>query len=334
MTGFASARGFTRSAALILCIGSFLSVRSAHAFAPEAAAAIARQAAGVLPPAARWGAGGADAASAAVLRRLENEALDPEATVDAHCFDADHWTSTDAPAGAPASLAAAREALRQAFLARDPQAVTAAIADLCVSAADLADPFQVTSPDRDEVPGARAQFSDLFETADLAGLSSPATSTAGDPLSAGITLALQSAASRHAIEDAARNRDDATVAVVRRGRLEAALSVAQAITLEAWHAAGEPALDGGSTPLLRAWPNPARGPVTLAFTLPASGRVRVELLDVAGRRCWVRDLDLAAGPQQLQLPGAATAALAPGVYLARIAAPRAMLTGRVIRGVN
>lgn len=310
-----------------------MSVRSAHAFAPEAAAVIARQAAGALPPAARWGAGFGEAASAAVTRRLENEALDPEATVDAHRFDAGSWAGTGDAEGAPASLATAREALRRAFVSRDPQAVTAAIADLCVSAADLADPFQVTPP-ADEVAGARAQFSDLLETSDLDGLSITTTSIAGDPMSAGITLALESAASRQAIEDAARNRDDATVAVVRRGRLEAALSVAQAMILEAWRDAGEPALDGGSTPLLRAWPNPARGPVTLAFTLPAGGRVRVELLDVAGRRRWVRDLDLAAGPQQLQLPGAATAALAPGVYLARVAAPQATITGRLIRGVE
>ncbi len=64
-------------------------------------------------------------------------------------------------------------------------------------------------------------------------------------------------------------------------------------------------------------PNPATRRVTLRFTLPRAGGVRLELVDVAGRR--VRgpvEALLPAGPAELSIDDAAT--LPAGVYLARV----------------
>src|SRR5207244_13087779 len=120
-------------------------------------------------------------------------------------------------------------------------------------------PCPGTPPGRREAPGAGASFCDRLDPAELAGLaagSSPRPSAGGTP--AGISLALESAAYRQAIEDAARNRDDATVAAVQRGRLKAALSLAREMTLDAWRAAGAPTLAAIATApgQVRTWPNP------------------------------------------------------------------------------
>lgn len=64
-------------------------------------------------------------------------------------------------------------------------------------------------------------------------------------------------------------------------------------------------------------PNPTRGPLTVAFTLPSSARADLELLDVAGRR--VRSLTLAtpsAGAQTARLD--AGDPLAAGLYFIRL----------------
>jgi len=62
-------------------------------------------------------------------------------------------------------------------------------------------------------------------------------------------------------------------------------------------------------------PNPAGSRPLIAFTTPESRPVRIELLDVAGRRVRSRDLGTpAAGPHLVDLGGG----LAPGVYLVRV----------------
>jgi|GEM_PF-6719451 len=65
-------------------------------------------------------------------------------------------------------------------------------------------------------------------------------------------------------------------------------------------------------------PNPSAGRPQVAFTLPAAGRARLELLDVAGRRVLRHDAGaLPAGRHVVDLADAAR--LAPGVYVVRLA---------------
>jgi hypothetical protein len=77
----------------------------------------------------------------------------------------------------------------------------------------------------------------------------------------------------------------------------------------------------------------AGAPLTVRFALPAAERVRVEVLDVAGRRiATLLDGALAAGEHDARWDGSAaggTRAL-PGVYLVRVATPAGTRTGRVI----
>jgi hypothetical protein len=88
-----------------------------------------------------------------------------------------------------------------------------------------------------------------------------------------------------------------------------------------------PALDvgpgarGGGVELLPPAPNPGRGSMTLAIQLPAAGRARLEILDVAGRRVralW--DGPLAAGRHDVTWDGtdASGRRVPAGVYLARL----------------
>jgi hypothetical protein len=64
-------------------------------------------------------------------------------------------------------------------------------------------------------------------------------------------------------------------------------------------------------------PNPSLGPTRVAFTLPAAGDARIEVLDVAGRRVARRDVGpLAAGRHVVELAEARS--LAPGVYVIRL----------------
>ncbi|MFN8589129.1 MAG: hypothetical protein U0704_15160 [Candidatus Eisenbacteria bacterium] len=78
------------------------------------------------------------------------------------------------------------------------------------------------------------------------------------------------------------------------------------------------------------WPNPARGAarVTLRFALPAAGRATLALHDVAGRRVTtLADGAFAAGPHEV---AADAAALAPGLYFARLRAGGLELTRRLV----
>lgn len=74
-------------------------------------------------------------------------------------------------------------------------------------------------------------------------------------------------------------------------------------------------------------PNPAREGAVVAFTLPSSGRGRLEVLDVSGRRVFRQTLDgLGAGRHTVDL--ASGLELAPGVYLIRLTHEGRRVTAR------
>lgn len=64
------------------------------------------------------------------------------------------------------------------------------------------------------------------------------------------------------------------------------------------------------------WPNPTRGPVVVSFHLPAPGRARLEIFDIAGRRVATREMDLQAGRHEVPLE--AGGRRAAGVHLVRL----------------
>ncbi len=79
-------------------------------------------------------------------------------------------------------------------------------------------------------------------------------------------------------------------------------------------------------------PNPARAGSVLRFGLAAAGRVRLELLDAAGRRVrTLADGAFAAGEQVVRWDGRDDAgrAMAPGLYFARLTAPGRSETRRL-----
>lgn len=81
-------------------------------------------------------------------------------------------------------------------------------------------------------------------------------------------------------------------------------------------------------------PNPSAGGVALRFSLAAPARVRLELLDCAGRRVRVlADGERAAGAHGLAWDGAGEdgRAVAPGLYFARLAAPGVAAVRRIVR---
>ena len=98
-------------------------------------------------------------------------------------------------------------------------------------------------------------------------------------------------------------------------------------------------VSGGNGPAARpfgisAWPNPFRDSTTLRFALARAARVRVEVLDAAGRR--VRDLGsrlLNAGPQVIGWSGDDEAGrkAGAGVYLVRVTTPEGSIKGKVVR---
>jgi hypothetical protein len=73
--------------------------------------------------------------------------------------------------------------------------------------------------------------------------------------------------------------------------------------------------------LLRAAPNPGLGPMHLAFELPASSGVTLQVFDLAGREVWARsERQLGPGPQEWTWDGrnGRGAATPKGVYFARL----------------
>src|SRR5439155_24903926 len=97
--------------------------RPAHAFGPDAVAAVAARLAHMLPAAAAWTPTADRALAAALDARLAAEATDPEAFAELHRFDCLASASpaataaTDPRGGAVAEFTAAVAALSTAFTA-------------------------------------------------------------------------------------------------------------------------------------------------------------------------------------------------------------------------
>ena len=95
-------------------------------------------------------------------------------------------------------------------------------------------------------------------------------------------------------------------------------------------------VDGGVPARLaleRPRPNPSQRDASLAFALPASGTVRLEVLDVSGRRVWSRTDSLPAGTHAWSWDGRESAGreTGPGLYLVRLVTPWGTRTARLAR---
>lgn len=320
-----------------------LCAHDAAAFGPDAAVTIGVRALRVLPPEVLDPACDGMLAGA-VTQRIEGEQADPEHHVPSHRFDglaaADPAATGDpsgaGPADAPHAFARAADSLRVAFASGDPANCSAGIASLALAACDLADPFQMTSPGLDEVPGARAGFSDGATAATLEWVATAGASESprAEPamsyraLDAALALARVSAGLRDSVERLTRSGDAGALEALQRERLSAAAGLARAATSAAWEAA----TSARSVPgVLRVRPNPVRDFATLSFVVPVSGPVRLEWFDVAGRRVTNLDLGvLPAGPHMVSFDRRRAGSLAPGVYLARLVLPGRTATGRIV----
>ncbi len=81
----------------------------------------------------------------------------------------------------------------------------------------------------------------------------------------------------------------------------------------------EPTLPQASSLELQAGPNPFQRSTTISYTLPAPGRVTLQVVDAAGRvRATISAADQAAGRHEVRFP-AQSEALPAGVYFARLA---------------
>ncbi len=94
--------------------------------------------------------------------------------------------------------------------------------------------------------------------------------------------------------------------------------------------------DDATPPLLRlaVAPNPARAGTRIDWSCPAGGRVRLEVLDVSGRRVAEPFRGtLAPGPHSATWDGsdAAGTALAPGLYFVRLTTPAGVRCARLVR---
>lgn len=80
-----------------------------------------------------------------------------------------------------------------------------------------------------------------------------------------------------------------------------------------------------------AWPNPSRGPVALRFTVASASRVRLSLLDLAGREVRVLvDAAYSPGRYQADWDGRdARGGIPGGVYFARFSTPAGMFVRRI-----
>jgi hypothetical protein len=80
--------------------------------------------------------------------------------------------------------------------------------------------------------------------------------------------------------------------------------------------------------VLGTMPSPSNGTIAIRFTLPSSGDVRVEMLDVAGRRVATRDMGMLGAGEHVAVAGDAD--LPPGVYLVRLTWAAWTLSSRVV----
>jgi hypothetical protein len=85
--------------------------------------------------------------------------------------------------------------------------------------------------------------------------------------------------------------------------------------------------------LWRPLPNPSAGAVQLRFALPSSGRARMEVVDLSGRRVWSRQEELGAGAHAWAWDGrgAGGAQARAGLYFLRLTTPWGSQTERLVR---
>jgi hypothetical protein len=99
-------------------------------------------------------------------------------------------------------------------------------------------------------------------------------------------------------------------------------------------AASAPEPAGSPARFAAPFPSPARGSVTLSYTLSAAARVELDVVDVTGRRVeqLVRPAIQAAGRYETIWHAGTTAGpdIAPGVYLARLRVNGASLVRRLV----
>ena len=93
--------------------------------------------------------------------------------------------------------------------------------------------------------------------------------------------------------------------------------------------------DGGPARLFlaRPLPDPSAGSALLRFGLPAAGRVRIELLDLAGRRVWRTEGELPAGEHAWRWSGETDQGgrAETGLYFIRLVTPWGTRTERLVR---
>jgi hypothetical protein len=100
---------------------------------------------------------------------------------------------------------------------------------------------------------------------------------------------------------------------------------------------GPTAVAGDAGPLALALalpsPNPSFGSALLRFSLPAAGSVRLEIMDLAGRRVWRREAELGAGAHAWYFDGGTERGrrLGSGLYFARLVTPWGTRTQRLVR---
>ncbi len=75
--------------------------------------------------------------------------------------------------------------------------------------------------------------------------------------------------------------------------------------------------------LERPSPNPGRGSTLFRFSLPAAGRVQLEVVDVTGRRVWSDAAELGPGAHQLRWDARTTdgTRVGSGLYFVRLVTP-------------
>ncbi len=125
-------------------------------------------------------------------------------------------------------------------------------------------------------------------------------------------------------------------ALIRVTAFDHALNQSAAVSPSLFRIAAPASADGGAPGLwfARPAPNPSRGEVRFAFSLPRAGAVTVDVLDVSGRRlATVANGAFPAGAHSLRWDGRDGAgSLAPaGVYFARFVTPGAAVTRRFVR---
>ncbi len=96
---------------------------------------------------------------------------------------------------------------------------------------------------------------------------------------------------------------------------------------------GMPVTHGLLLALSRPTPNPSAGGTELEFTLPQTGSVRIEVLDLSGRRMWSSEATFAPGAHSLRWDGRTTSggSVPAGVYFVRLVTPFGVRSGRLAR---